>query len=141
MAVDYSHSFCFTVMFWRVFLHPCVCVRKHSFGTLHKSDTSPIRTLSPVLSHKRRKGIFSISSAAFHFGVAFSDCPSPAGQHEGTLKARVPCDDDRQKNRPMLTFEIYCHKVTATALPSTSSPSFLHPSPQLHLISIWLFTR
>jgi len=88
-----------------------------------------MKSFSPVLSYKKGKGIFSISSAAFHFGVASSESPSQSGQQEGMLKARVPCDTDCQKARPTLTFEKYCQKVTATALHSTSPPSLLHPSP------------
>lgn len=120
MAADYSHSFCFTVIFLRVFFHPCACVTRHGSGMLHKSEHSLIKSFSPVLFYKMGKEICSISSAAF------PDCSSFSAQHEDILKNRAPWDTDCQKTRPVLTFEKYCHRVTATTFHSTSSQSFLH---------------
>lgn len=87
---------------------------------LHKSEHSLIKSFSPVLSHKMGKEICSISSAAF------PDCSSFSAQHEDILKNRAPWDTDCQKTRPVLTFEKYCHRVTATTFHSASSQSFLH---------------
>lgn len=106
---------------WTVCLHPCVCVTGHCFGPLHKSEISLIKAFSLVLAHRKRKGISSTPSAAFPFGVAFSDRPSQSGHHEGF---HVPLLSDTVRK----PFEKYCHKVAATALSSVSSQSFLHSS-------------